>query len=88
MVSSSGFKYMLTCMDAFTKYSLVFLLKQKSEVYYVFTTFVLAFNTQFNSKVKVVQIDGGGEFQHLTNFLDQQSTIHRLTCPDTHHQNG
>lgn len=88
MLSTAGFKYLLTCVDAFTKYTWIFLLKQKSEVTSTFTTFMAYVRTQFNCQIKTVQTDGGGEFQPLTSLLATQGIIHRLTCPHTHHQNG
>jgi len=43
---------------------------------------------QYNSSIKSVQTDGGGEFHPFTKFLSQFGITHRLTCPHTHHQNG
>ena len=85
MVSTAGFKYMLTCVDAHTKFTWIFLLKLKSEVTSVFLNFLAYIHTQFNCTVKTVQTDGGGEFQPLTPLLTKQGTIHRLTRPHTHH---
>lgn len=44
--------------------------------------------TQFNSKIKAIQSDFGGEFRPFTKFLNELSVIHKLTCPHTSHQNG
>ena len=42
---------------------------------------------QFNSKIKSLQTDCGGEFRPLTSFLaDWYST--QTDCPHTYHQNG
>ena len=43
---------------------------------------------QFDTKIKSVQTDWGGEFRPLTSFLQTHGIIHRLICPRTHHQNG
>ena len=43
---------------------------------------------QFDSKIKNVQTDRGGEFRPLTNFLASQGITHRWISPHTHHQNG
>lgn len=43
---------------------------------------------QFNTKIKCVQTDGGGEFQGLTNFFAEHGIIHILSCPHTQQQNG
>ncbi|KAA3453366.1 retrovirus-related Pol polyprotein from transposon TNT 1-94 [Gossypium australe] len=39
-------------------------------------------------KLKVLQIDGGGEFQVLKSYLSQQGIMHRFTYPYTSAQNG
>ena len=43
---------------------------------------------QFNSKIKNLQIDRGGEFRPLAPFLAGCGIKHRLICPHTHHQTG
>lgn len=88
MLTIVGLKFLVTCVDSFTKYTWIFLLKQKFKVTSTFTTFMAYVTTQFNCHIKTVQIDGGGEFQPLTLLLSTQGTIHKLTCPYTHHQNG
>lgn len=40
MLSTSGYKYLLTCVDASTKYTWVFPMKLKSDVLLTFTHFI------------------------------------------------
>lgn len=61
--------------------------KNKSETFIVFQQFKLMAKLQFNSKIKSVQTDWGGEFRPLTNFLASQGITHRLICPHTNRQN-
>ena len=42
----------------------------------------------FNSKIKTLQSDWGGEFQGLTSFLKENGIAHRVSCPYTPQQNG
>jgi len=44
-------------------------------------------SNQFNSSIKAVQSNWGGEFRPFTRFLEEHR-IYRLICPHTHHQNG
>src|ERR1051325_9362969 len=88
MDSSSGYKYLLTCVDAFTRYTWVFPIKLKFEVMITFTHFLTAIEVQFSTQLKVVQTDGGGEFKALTNLFLTKGIAHRFSCPHTHHQNG
>ncbi|KAD4586330.1 hypothetical protein E3N88_23931 [Mikania micrantha] len=42
---------------------------------------------QFNTKLKSVQTDWGGEFRSLSSFFSSLGIIHRLSCPHTSEQN-
>ncbi|KAK2378919.1 WD40 repeat-containing protein HOS15 [Trifolium repens] len=86
--SSTGFTYFLTCVDAHSRFTWVYPLKLKSEAFPKFVEFKNMVELQFNTKIKMVQTDGGGEFRPFTKFLTNLGVIHRLTCPHTHHQNG
>ncbi|KAD0040247.1 hypothetical protein E3N88_44887 [Mikania micrantha] len=43
---------------------------------------------QFQTKLKFVQTDWGGEFRPLSSFFSSHGVIHRLSCPRTNEQNG
>ncbi|KAI3810393.1 hypothetical protein L1987_20005 [Smallanthus sonchifolius] len=43
---------------------------------------------QFNTKLKCIQSDWGGEFRLLTNLCRNLGIIHRRSCPHTSEQNG
>lgn len=79
MVTSSGYKYALKCVDACTKYTWTFPLKLKSEVYTTHTHFITLVETQFNTKVKVVQTDEGEEFQSMATLFTHKGIVHKLT---------
>lgn len=88
MVSSGGYSYFLTCVDAFSRFVWVFPLKLKSDTLTQFIHFKSMVELQFNCKIKGIQSDGGGEFKPLTKFLAPLGITHRFSCPYTHHQNG
>lgn len=46
--------------------------------------------TQFDSKIKEFQSDGGGEFvnNQMKQFLQENGIVHRISCPHTPEQNG
>lgn len=52
----------LTIVDDHNKCTLVYLLKLKSDVSIVLQNFYAIIETQFNSKIKVIRIDNGREF--------------------------
>lgn len=43
---------------------------------------------QFNTKIKALQTDGGGESTALTSVLNDNGIHHRISCPHTSEQNG
>ncbi|KAD3067192.1 hypothetical protein E3N88_35072 [Mikania micrantha] len=49
---------------------------------------MLMVERQFNTKLKSVQTDWGGEFRNLSSFFSSIGVIHRLSCPHTSEQNG
>ncbi|KAJ9550796.1 hypothetical protein OSB04_014841 [Centaurea solstitialis] len=86
--SIDGFRYFLLVVDDYSRFSWIFCLKSKDEVVSNFAYFQSLIRTQYNSTIKVVQTDGGGEFKPLSPILKSQGTIHRFSCPYTSAQNG
>ncbi|KAK1424826.1 hypothetical protein QVD17_20164 [Tagetes erecta] len=86
--SFDGHSYFLLCVDQFSKFMWIFPLKQKSDVFETFKHFLVMVERQFNTKVKAVQMDWGGEFRSLSNFFSSLGVLHRLSCPHTSEQNG
>lgn len=42
----------------------------------------------FNCKIVAMQIDWGGEYQHLNSFFQRIGSTHHVSCPHAHQQNG
>ena len=59
-VSSTGYSYYVTFVDAFTRYTWIFLLRHKSETLNVFKQFRVMAEKQFGFPVKSVQSDWVG----------------------------
>lgn len=88
IISSDGHNYFLLCVDNFSRYIWIFPLKHKSDVYNVFKQFMTTIECQFNTKLKYVQTDWGGEFRNLSHFFNSLGILHRRSCPHTSEQNG
>ena len=43
---------------------------------------------QFNTKIKSIQTNWGGEYRKLNKFFTNLGIVHHLACPHTHEQNG
>jgi len=87
-LSSDGHKYLLVFIDDFSGFTWCYPIFLKSDVANVFLQFRLLVERQFDTKIKAIQTDGGGEFQPLSSICAQLGIIHRLATPHTHEQQG
>jgi transposase InsO family protein len=90
IVSLSGFRYYVLFIDDFSRYSWLYPLSLKSDVYNAFQKFKSLVENQFSTRIKQLQSDGGGEFlsKQFTSFLETHGIFHRISCPYTAQQNG
>jgi hypothetical protein len=58
--SLSGYKYYIIFVDDFSRYTWIYPLHHKSDVYQTFVKYKLLVETQFNCKLRQLQSDGGG----------------------------
>jgi histone deacetylase 1/2 len=87
--SSIGiFTYYVSFIDDFSKFSWIYLLKKKSDVFQIFRNFKQLVERQFDKKILVVQSDWGGEYEKLNSFFKQIGIEHHVSCPHAHRQNG
>ena len=86
----SGNTYFLTLIDDFSRYSFIYLLKEKNEVTEKYKEFVNEIKTQFGKSIKILRSDNGGEYvsQDLLQILKENGTRHEFTVPDSPQQNG
>ena len=71
----------------FSKYTWLFPLKHKSDIFNIFIEFHKRAKRQFSQKLCAFQSDWGGEFQSLNKYLKDHGIYHRVSCPYTQ-QNG
>jgi histone deacetylase 1/2 len=80
--------YYVSFIDDFSKFTWIYLLKRKSEVFSCFREFQQLVERQFDRKIKTMQTDWGGEYQSLHSFFKQVGIAHHISCPHKHQQNG
>ena len=85
-----GFRYYIIFIDNFSRFSWLYPLKRKSDVFSVFKSFQSMVENQFERKIQIFQSDGGGEFVNteFVSHLAQCGIKHYLCCPHTPEQNG
>jgi histone deacetylase 1/2 len=62
-------KYYVSFIDDFGKFTWIYLLKYKSEVFQVFHEFQTLVERRFDRKIKAMQTDWGGEYEKLNSFF-------------------
>lgn len=87
-VSTSGHEYYVSFVDAYSRFTWLYLLKRKSDVFQIFLQFQKHVERLLNKKIMHVQSDWGGEYHRLNKFFSDIGVSHRVSCPHTHQQNG
>ena len=90
VISHAHYKYFVTFIDDYSRFTGVYFLRSKSEVFSAFKFFHAYVQTQFSSKIKILRSDNGGEYtSHLfQEFLQTNGILSQRSCPSTPQQNG
>ena len=88
--SIGGSRYFVTFIDDFSRFTWVYFLKSKSQVFDCFKEFVNMAETSTGGKVKILRSDNGGEYKSksMSEFRKSRGIVHELTVPYTPEQNG
>jgi histone deacetylase 1/2 len=86
--SVGRFEYYVSFIDDYSKFTWIYLIRHKSEVFKCFHTFQSLVERQFGRKILAVQTDWGGEYQALNSFFTRIGIAHHVSCPHAHQQNG
>jgi transposase InsO family protein len=81
-------KYYVSFIDDYSKFTWIYLLRKKSDVFACFRDFQTLVERQFDRKIRAVQSDWGGEYQALSSFFTNMGIAHHVSCPHAHQQNG
>lgn len=88
--SLGGGEYFLTFIDDKTRYTWVYVLKHKHQVFAKFLEWKAAAENSTGQKLCVLRTDGGGEYtsREFQDYLREQGIRHETTVPKTPEQNG
>jgi hypothetical protein len=78
-----GSRYYIIFVDHFSKYIWFYPMVKKYDVSKIFSKFKNFVETQFQTKIKSLYSDNGGEFITLRSFLSHSGIGHYITAPDT-----
>ena len=89
-VSMKGSKYYVLFVDDFSRYSWIFPMQFKHEVFDIFVKFKLHVENLFSSTIKAFQADGGGEYANnaFQNVLANHGISFCSSCSNHPKQNG
>jgi histone deacetylase 1/2 len=77
--------YYVSFIDDYSKFTWIYLIKKKSDVFHNFMNFV---EQKFSRKIITMQTDWGGEYEKLNPFFQKLGITHHVSCPHAHQQNG
>jgi transposase InsO family protein len=85
-----GKRYFITFIDDFSRYTYVYLMKNKDESFDMFKKYKTEVENQNDKRMKVLKSDRGGEYfpQEFTNYCEENGLIHQRSAPYTPQQNG
>ena len=80
--SISGNKYGFMIVDDLTKYTWVFFLVDKSDVFAIFKTFIKRIHNEFETTIKKVRSDNGSEFKNtrVDDLCDEFRIRHQFSA--------
>jgi histone deacetylase 1/2 len=84
----SGHQFYVSFDDEYSRFTWLYLLKHKSDVFVVFLQFQQHVERLLDKKILHVQSDWGDEYLRLHKFFADIGISHRVSCPHTHQQNG
>ena len=88
--SISGNHYFISFIDDFSRFTMLYFLKKKSEAFQAFTYYKSMAENQCQSKINSVRSDNGGEYvsNEWQNFCNVHGIRHELNVPHNPQQNG
>lgn len=87
-ISWTCFRYYVSFVDAYSRYTWIYFLKLKYEVSHFFNIQTSWWNSIFNRKIKALQTDWDGDFRSLATILRTNDITNRVYCLYTSKQNG
>ncbi|CAH9120172.1 unnamed protein product [Cuscuta epithymum] len=90
VTSTLGFRYFVIFVDDFSRYTWLFLMKERFELFHIFQTFCAEIQTQFGHSIKILRSDNAKEFfgASFNQFMTSRGMLHQSSCVHTPQQNG
>jgi hypothetical protein len=82
-ISVGDYKYYISFIDDFTKFTWIYLMIDRTEAHHIFLQFQKHVERLLDNKIRCVQSNWGGEYQKL-KFFTSLGIAHSVSCPHTH----
>jgi hypothetical protein len=85
-----GFKYFVTFIDHWSRYTVLYLLKRKSDVFEAFSNYAAKIHAKTGRHIEIFRTDGGGEYinHSMAALLSKNGTTHQITQKAAPESNG
>ena len=85
-----GSRYFVIFVDDFSRYTWIYLFKNRSKLYQIYRDFTKMIETQFSKPIKVFRSDNAQEYKahEFTSILHQFGTVSNSSCAGTSKKNG
>ena len=83
-------RYFVSFTDDYTHFSVLYVIKQKTEVFEKFKEYVAMCTAKFNTKISILRADNGGEYtsERFKSFCAKKGIQLNCTVPYSPEQNG
>ena len=83
-------RYFVIFEDDFSRYTWIYLFKNRYELYQIYRDFTKMIETRFSKPIKVFRSDNAQEYKahEFTSILHQFGIVPHSSCPGTSHKNG
>lgn len=90
LLTRGGNGYFITFIDDYSKYTYIYLMRNKDEVFDKFKLYKSLVENQKEKRIKILRSDRGGEYfpTAFTSFCEEHGMIHQTSDPYTPQQNG
>lgn len=82
VLSHAQYRYFATFINDYSRFTWVYFLRFKADVFSTFKTFVAYVETQFSTCIKILRSDSGGEYMShaFQSFLQQKGILSQHLC--------
>ena len=88
--STLGFRYFVTFIDDYSRYTWLFLMKNRVELFFIFKKFQAEIRTQFNTSIRILRCDNAKKYfsMSFSSFMSSNGILHQPSYAYTPQHNG